>query len=61
MYNGVQWNSIGCQRGPVYKIENKKQEIAYPTAYQNISLLTSLSFYFQKPLKIRKIGFEIRV
>jgi len=34
---------------------------AYPTADQNISLLTSLSSYFRKPLKIRKNGFEIRV
>jgi len=34
---------------------------AYPTADQNISLLTSLTSYFQKPLKIRKNGFEIRV
>jgi len=34
---------------------------AYLTADQNISLLTSLSSYFQKPLKIRKNGFEIRV
>jgi len=34
---------------------------AYPTADQNISLLTSLSSYYQKALKIRKNGFEIRV
>jgi len=34
---------------------------AYPTADQSISLLTSLTSYFQKPLKIRINGFEIRV
>lgn len=34
---------------------------AYLTAAQNFSLLTSLSSNFQKPLKIRKHGFEIRV
>jgi len=34
---------------------------AYLTADQNISLLTSLTSYFKKPLKIRKNGFEIRV
>ena len=34
---------------------------AYPTADQNFSLLTSLTSYYQKPLKIRKNGFEIRV
>ena len=34
---------------------------AYRTADPNISLLTSLTSYFQKPLKIRKNGFKIRV
>ena len=34
---------------------------AYPTADQNISLLTLLTSYFQKQLKIRKNGFKIRI